>query len=137
MTKQCATCKQTKPIEEFYPRRKHPGTYRAECKDCGRVANDRWHKEHKPYRRSAQLKYNYGITLSDYETMLAAQNGACAICEKTVEANGKYLSVDHNHKIGMVRALLCDQCNCGLGNFNENPLLMLRAIKYLEHHNGA
>ena len=135
MTKTCTHCKEVKDTSDFYLMK--TGKYRSYCKVCSRAENTEWHKTHHVYRRSAQLKHNYGISLDDYEKMLASQNGSCAICEKTVAANGKFLSVDHDHATGKVRALLCDQCNCGLGNFNENPLLFLRALKYLGEHCGS
>ena len=57
----------------------------------------------KPYR------HKYGITLAQYEAMLEHQSGGCAICERPPAA--RRLSVDHDHKTGIIRGLLCDYCN--------------------------
>jgi hypothetical protein len=65
--------------------------------------------------------------------MLAEQNGVCAICGKATE---KSLAVDHDHATGKVRALLCARCNTGLGCFEENELLFLRAMEYLRNYRG-
>lgn len=68
--------------------------------------------------------------------MLEEQNGVCAICrckEKIINKNGKkwLLAIDHNHKTGKIRGLLCNSCNIGLGRFNEDIKLLKKAIEYL------
>ncbi len=73
------------------------------------------------------LKY-YGITRADYDRMSAEQNYRCAICgQETTNA----LHVDHNHQTKQVRGLLCENCNFGIGLFDENPETMAKAIVYL------
>jgi len=76
------------------------------------------------------LKFHYGITIEDWHAMLIAQSGRCDICTKPMM---KPL-VDHCHETGRVRALLCGACNVGLGQFQDDVALMLRAIAYLEQH---
>lgn len=74
----------------------------------------------------------YGITKDDYLKMLEAQDGLCALCRKP--PNKKGLALDHNHKTGKARSLLCDLCNTGLGLFTEDPALLRRAAEYLEQY---
>lgn len=88
--------------------------------------------------RRAQLKTKYGITVEEYQTLLDAQGGACAICKRT-EPIGRvatvgpmWLHVDHNHKTGRVRGLLCMECNTGLGKFQDDVTLLQAAIRYLQ-----
>jgi len=57
------------------------------------------------------------------------QNGVCAICSGV--SKNKSLAVDHNHVTGIVRGLLCDRCNRGLGNFQDSPKYFRRALEYL------
>jgi Recombination endonuclease VII len=70
--------------------------------------------------------------------MLIAQKGACWICEKpeTVRSNPNgiidSLRVDHCHKTGKIRGLLCSECNFGLSKFKDDICLMERAIQYLK-----
>lgn len=70
--------------------------------------------------------------------MLKDQNGVCKICNKpetTVDKrNGKTidLSIDHDHKTGVVRGLLCSKCNKGIGYFNDNPELIIVAANYIK-----
>ena len=82
-------------------------------------------------RKNSYARY-YGITLKEYEILLAKQNNGCAICTASTGSNGKRLSVDHNHQTGEVRGLLCDDCNIGLGKFKDNSSLLANAINYLK-----
>jgi hypothetical protein len=88
--------------------------------------------------KNIDLKKHYGITLEQYNAMLAAQGGVCAICggvnDMKDHRSGKLrnLSVDHCHSKGHVRKLLCQYCNQGLGNFRDDPKLLRKAAAYLE-----
>ena len=84
--------------------------------------------------RRGQLKLNYGLSLEDYNAMLAQQNGVCAICERKSD---RTLCVDHCHATRMVRRLLCRKCNLGLGHFDDDPRLLRKAAAYLEHFRRA
>ena len=75
------------------------------------------------------LMRTHGITPDDYEGMLQAQGGVCAICGK--EPNGRRLAVDHCHKTGRVRGLLCFRCNFGLSWFQEEQERLQSAADYL------
>lgn len=86
-------------------------------------------------RKSAILKYEFGITIDDYYKLLELQNGGCAICGNQQTRKGvKYLAVDHDHASGTIRGLLCDRCNRGLGFFKDSPELLNRASAYLQRY---
>jgi hypothetical protein len=95
-------------------------------------------RKHKTaLQRNSTLKRKYGITLEQYVDMFKAQGGMCAICRKP-GFNGKYrqanwgpLNVDHCHKTGKVRGLLCSSCNFVIGLFDDDPKVFERAIDYL------
>lgn len=70
----------------------------------------------------------YGLTTEIFEATLQAQNGECAICQKPMTKP----AVDHCHETGWVRALLCGNCNTGLGLFREDVGNLRAAIAYLE-----
>lgn len=75
-------------------------------------------------KRTRSLKVNYGITLGQYDEMFDEQNGVCFICKRPETSTSKYgntkrLSVDHNHKTGKIRALLCVVCNQNLGIYEN------------------
>lgn len=91
----------------------------------------KWIKQNPDSERNTRLKYTYGITLVEYNEILAKQNLVCAICRKEC-MTGKNLCVDHNHNSNEIRGLLCDKCNKGLGCFDDNIELFKQAIKYLE-----
>lgn len=79
-----------------------------------------------------RLKCNYNLSYEDWLEMWRVQDGKCAICEKPfIQQSDAY--TDHNHKTKEIRGLLCRQCNFGIGNFNDNPELMIKAIEYLAH----
>jgi hypothetical protein len=80
--------------------------------------------------RKSHLKRTFGLTLEEYDEMLAAQRGGCAICGDTPEA-GKTLHIDHDHETGLVRGLLCQRCNHGLGLFREDDTLLQEAAAYV------
>ena len=77
------------------------------------------------------LRRRYGITLADYDDILLAQNGVCAICQQS-QRSGRRLDVDHEHETGTVRGLLCNRCNRGLGLFQDSPALLRAAAEYLD-----
>ena len=80
--------------------------------------------------REDRLRRTYGITRKDYDAMVDRQGGLCALCRrKPVEKN---LCVDHCHDTHMLRLLLCDGCNTGLGKFGHNPDLLRFAADYVE-----
>lgn len=86
-------------------------------------------KRDKEKRRAYLLKYNYGISVKEYDLMFEKQGGCCAICGKpSIE---RALSTDHDHETGKVRGLLCRNCNLALGHFKDDVSLMKRAIEYL------
>lgn len=83
--------------------------------------------------RSGRLKAIYGITLADYRAMYAEQEGKCAICSTHCPDHGKSgLVVDHCHKKGHIRKLLCHHCNKGIGQFKDDVQLLQKAIEYLK-----
>lgn len=82
------------------------------------------------------LRHHYDVTLGAYEEILRLQGGVCAICNgRPSTKRSSRLFVDHDHKTGRVRALLCYRCNAGLGYFLESPANFRRAIAYLEGFN--
>lgn len=84
-------------------------------------------------RRDVIIRNQYGITLEDYNNMLEAQDYKCAICGNEDEVEGRRLAIDHCHKTGKVRGLLCGKCNRGLGLFYDNFTLLQSAIEYLKN----
>lgn len=89
-------------------------------------ASDRVNSYRKYY-----WKQLYKLTPEKYYDMLVAQAGGCAICGKAPKP-GKVLCVDHNHKTGAVRGLLCAGCNHALGVFGDTTTGLRKAIQYLE-----
>jgi Recombination endonuclease VII len=100
-------------------------------------AKSKWAKNNQPHIKEHRkrtklqlkdylLKYNYGISLDQYNQLVLKQNNKCPICNQETK-----LFVDHNHSTGIVRGLICRDCNFALGLLKDSPELFLNAIKYL------
>lgn len=119
-TKQCARCREMKPIKGFSrdPSRRD-GRYHT-CKACIAI---------KDRQRI------YGIRDAEYQALFLAQGGLCALCsDAPEEGRSKGLHVDHCHDSGKVRGLLCRKCNIGMGNFRDDPDLLDQAAAYVRFH---
>lgn len=125
--KQCARCKEMLTPGSF-------GTH-AWCRRCCSEYNK---SRPRPYRstpaetRRRNLKKKFGITPEQYDDLLTKQGGKCAICGTTSNFTFKNLCVDHDHKTGLVRGLLCLNCNTALGQLKDSTDLLLKAVDYLE-----
>lgn len=82
--------------------------------------------------RINNFKTKYGLTLAQRDELIAAQGGLCAICGLPPGKSG--LQIDHDHRTGKVRELLCICCNTGLGKFRDTPELLQKALDYLRKH---
>lgn len=141
--------------------KKNPRGLTASCKDCRNKSNKIWReanrervlansarwkrdnvdkvqaqelkrqREKPDQLRNSNLKYNFGITLKDFRELEAAQRGRCAVCKEPSDAT---LCVDHDHKTGKIRGLLCRKCNAGIGQLNESSARLLKAAEYLKKH---
>jgi len=119
---------------------------RSTCKVCHNARVRRWYSKDKPYRRyksrqyastnrskrsswNKRLKANYGITADQFDIMRKEQEDKCLICSDRPD---KGLVVDHCHKTGKVRGLICANCNSGIGFLRDDINLLEKAIDYLE-----
>lgn len=112
----------------------HKKAYRAEWGRNNRArvtaATLRWKQRYPERVRNAHLKTTYGITSADYAEMAARQLGACAACLQRPSAGP--LSVDHCHRTGRIRGLLCQGCNTALGAIADDPGRAAGLIAYLD-----
>lgn len=159
-TRRCVGCGEEFPATEkhFYYVRKEQGHFHSRCKECHKKKGDAWRaanseRSRKISRESGRrerlrnpdgvrqrelkndLKKNYGISLEQYQTMLDAQGGVCGICGQP-RGKRRRLSVDHNHKTGEVRGLLCDRCNPALERLETVLNWATRAEEYLRRFGG-
>lgn len=89
------------------------------------------HDKVKLAARRKHLRSSYGLTVAQYEELLRKQNGRCVICKSLLENEIRNPAIDHCHKTGMVRGILCQTCNSGLA-FLKTVANLERAIKYLK-----
>ena len=106
---------------------------------------DRLREYRKSYRqrpevkakdRAGHLRRKFDLTPEQYDDMLVAQGGTCAICQKAPR-EGTSLHVDHDHETGRVRSLLCFDCNAGLGKLGEDLDRLKAAYRYVLEHRLA
>lgn len=114
-----------------------PATSRAGSKFCsprckGNAHSAIWRQRQGGYMR----QYLYGLTPEQYAEMLAEQEGRCAICRIGTPGGRGGWHVDHDHATGMVRGLLCHNCNLALGNFKDDVTRLRAAVAYLEAHSS-
>src|SRR5436309_2627460 len=112
--KMCSRCRNQFPrtVEHFYPKKDSWDGLYFYCKDCNNARTRAWRIRHpersRELSRGYGMKCRYGITVKDYEKMLAEQHGRCKICRYRHTENGTWqrrLAVDHDHKTGKVRGL--------------------------------
>jgi hypothetical protein len=129
----CPKCEQMLLREEFYKDAARKDGITAYCKLCKNTINKNWQDNNIGNYRKSQLrqrrKREYGVSDQDVADMLEKQSNSCAICRTEIDWN---CHVDHCHKTGVVRGLLCASCNKGLGLFGDDTVRLNNAIKYLE-----
>lgn len=103
---------------------------RNKAKFCARSRIN--YREKPEIRLRADLKARYDMSLEEFERLLAEQNGVCAICGLPEMGKFSRLSVDHSHESGLIRGLLCNRCNMGLGMLQDSQKTLKAAIRYLE-----
>lgn len=143
MKKICKRCNLLLDVKLFYSHAHTKDGLRTDCKDCSKKRAASSHKkrrlemgeeQYKKKTRAYSLKRKFGVSQDEHDKMLEAQSGKCAICGLVSSLT---LHVDHDHATGLVRGLLCRSCNIGLGHFNDDLDLLLKAMKYLGVAQGA
>ncbi|MFI7540575.1 endonuclease VII domain-containing protein [Actinoplanes sp. NPDC049599] len=123
----CPDCSSIRPLTEFPRSRNASGGRGRYCKPChnarGKESKERLHGGTRQYH----LRRRYGIGQAEFDELLAEQGGVCAICGAPDPQH-----VDHDHRTGWVRGILCFNCNGGLGQFRDNPVFLAEAITYLK-----
>lgn len=101
-----------------------------------RIQKRLYRQRHPEKRAEEKWRARFGLSAADYKRLSEAQGHRCAICgrpelDRHAKGGHKRLAVDHNHKTGEVRGLLCRGCNTGIGSLREDPVLLQRAAAYL------
>jgi len=126
--KVCRRCMEVLPVSEFHSNRAMPDGLDSYCKKC----KSETHPE-------KYIKHTYGLSGSEHSALLEKQRGVCAICRKTEATihlkKPLRLSIDHDHKTGKARGLLCYLCNHLVGHMERSGMsLVTRALEYLREY---
>ena len=130
LDRKCPRCGVKIPLSQ-------PGSKNGYCRPCGNqmARARRIDFRHKAAGVSAQRKIVFGLNSNEYEALVASQRNKCAICRKSETATRRgrvrTLCVDHDHKTGIIRGLLCTRCNTALGLFDDSRPVLSSAIAYL------
>lgn len=121
------------PYKDKEKERKHNKEYYQKHKSRLYKKSREWVKSPKGrlYAKNYRLKMRYGITLEEYDRLFELQHGVCAICGEI--QIGKRLAVDHDHKTGQIRGLLCYRCNIFAGLIEERGRLYPKIRRYIKH----
>ena len=148
MSKVCSKCKEEFPstLEYFLKHKETKDKLSSWCRKCQNINTEKWRDDNRDYWKkwqkenpkkwkNNQLKNSHGISLKEYNNLLEKQNYVCWICQQPETCkqfgNIQSLSVDHDHRTGKIRGLLCHHCNRGLGCFKDDIKLLERSVKYL------
>lgn len=128
MLKTCRVCKEHLELDTFIVDKRNKDGRGARCKPC--------YNKTKKYSPEVQRRYKekslYGLKPGEYDAMYESQKGACKICAKNFDR----LYIDHDHKSGKVRGLLCHSCNVAIGHLADNTEVLNNAINYLNESTG-
>ena len=135
----CKTCKKEYDVEYDNAHKERASKLHSEWNKANREhvneCHEEWLKAHPGYMQRMGRKYTlrrHDIDALQYDTLLVSQGGKCAICGRD-KARGKGTwHIDHDHQTGQVRGLLCTSCNTGIGQLQDNPFLIRKAVEYLE-----
>ena len=117
MKRRCRTCNREKGLHLFYAAPKWT------CKSCFKKTDSYQNQ------RDRYLSLKYNLTGEQYDLLLEWSGGCCWICGG--KSGGKNLAVDHNHKTGRIRGLLCKRCNGVLARMMDDRRLLREAAYYL------
>jgi hypothetical protein len=135
--KKCSKCGIEKPLSEFHKDKARSDGARSSCKLCYSKFHEEYYAKNidkvKSKNKKMWLQRKYGLSIKEYELLKNKQDNKCVICQEKLN-EGYDVHVDHSHKTGKIRGILCRWCNTGLGNFKDKTQSLQRAIEYLSHH---
>lgn len=147
--KKCNICFQEKSIFDFYKRSSSPDNFAYTCKLCDSkrymimksikgpelaAKQKEWRQNNKKRIRDTKRKSKYGLSGLEVDRLRAEQNYSCCICKKHESTLRRSLAIDHDHKTGENRGLLCDTCNRAIGLLQDNVYVLEQAVKYLQKY---
>lgn len=113
---------------------KYRKKHKRRAKEIRQLYSKKYKEKAKENSKKSRLKTKWSLSLEEYEALFKKQKNLCAICKEKEVIKNRRLAVDHCHKNGRVRELLCRRCNMGIGIFQDNQELFKKAINYLKKH---
>lgn len=136
--KWCKWCNRAKSRSEFRRSETYRDKLNGRCKECQSRRDAEHYLKNKEHicrqTNDRHLFREFGLTRSQYDTMFEARDGLCGICKRSQPE--KKLAVDHCHRTGKIRGLLCKHCNMGIGQFGDDPERLIAAATYITKQGG-
>lgn len=132
MNKVCRKCKIEKRVSDFYKTKQNSSGYTSQCKECRIKTVSTYRKKNKSKVNATRIKTVYGITEEEWKVLFNKQKGCCKICGTHQSKIPHTLHIDHCHRTGEVRSLLCRACNHAVGNVKEDINIALNLVKYID-----
>jgi hypothetical protein len=136
IVKICSKCKKEKSIDNYGKHKLGKDGIHPTCTSCRtQIQKANRYVNGYPY----QIKYKYGITIEEYNSLINIQNHICPICTEIFDLDFKSMKtpcIDHDHKTGKIRGILCRSCNIALGHTKEDIQRLKNLILYIEKYNG-
>lgn len=128
--KKCWRCKKIKDSSEFYTHKTKKDGLSSECRSCNKERLLDYYQKNKSILIDYRYRHMYGITKKEKDEMYKKQKGLCAICHNKMKLPHD-CHVDHDHKTGKIRKLLCRDCNHFIGKAKDDIQILKSAIDYL------
>lgn len=133
--KACKQCSEVKPLDEYHLQNTMRDGRQSICRPCSNKVAAAYRRKNPDIgilaSRRSKIKAAHGITLEQFDEMLEAQGNCCALCKTTKPSGRGRYHVDHCHKAGKIRGILCHNCNTALGLFKDSTKTLATAIEYL------
>ena len=137
-TKRCARCAEVLSVGDFYRNKNRSDGLMSRCRECTKAER----AAHLATPRGQEVALankirKFGLTVADWDALLAAQGGRCAACRDVLAGSRRRPHVDHDHVTGRVRGILCHGCNTAEGLLKGDPEKAIRLAEYMQRHLDA
>jgi hypothetical protein len=142
--KVCSRCQVERSTTDYVRNAQSRDGLHPWCRPCRKASRQAFYATNREHALEQQrwktVKHRYGVTQEQFDALLAAQGGRCAICGRgQTDSRGARLCIDHDHRCcpgpsscgECIRGLLCTPCNLAIGYMQDEPARLERAVDYL------
>ena len=127
-TKECSKCGSALPVSSYYKNSASDDGLDYTCRDCRKAYARKYYMKNRKVRCQRKIIERHGVGLIYKNFLLASQDWKCSICGKELKPNSSDACLDHDHRTGEIRGVLCRQCNAYIGRFGDNIIDVSKGI---------